>query len=46
MALAMPAWETADVAAGGSWRAAGVTAAVDEAFGVMEKACLLGLDSM
>jgi hypothetical protein len=46
MALAISVWLTAGTVAACSRRAVGATAAVDEAFGLMEKACLRGLDSM
>ena len=40
------AWATAELAAACSRRAVGATAAVDEAFALMEMACLCGVDSM
>ncbi len=46
MALAMALCATAELAAGCSRRTGGATAAVGEAFALMEKACLRGLDSM
>jgi hypothetical protein len=45
MALAMRAWLTAELSAA-PWRPEVATAAVDDAFGLMEKACLSRLDSM
>jgi hypothetical protein len=46
MALAMLVWATAEAAAACSRRTVGATVAVGEAFGLMEKACLRGVDSM
>jgi hypothetical protein len=46
MLASSPAWTMAGLAAACSRRAVGATAAVGEAFALMEMACLRGLDSM